>query len=325
MTTTPEGRGVQERVGADLPEPELPPITSVVVTAGDDRVEVFHRDSGHATDAAGRPTYVLVHGLGGSLANWEPLWPQLAAHGRVLALDLAGFGRTRGSHRSAVADNVELLAAYIRQLDLRDVVLVGNSMGGMIAAMLAATHPDLVTRLVLVDPVLPLHPKDRPHWSVLVTFALYMCPPAARAVIPRYAQRRGIDRMGVEGVLTVVADPRRVPRWVMRRAVEETRALAENQDAVPALVRAANSLVVAAASPAYRRALRDIAAPVTLVHGELDRLVPVSAARRISARHARWTYVEGRGLGHVPIYEDAAWVARCIVDPDAWQGSPTVE
>ena len=345
---------------ADLPEPKLPPITSVVIDIGDDRVEVFHRDSGPddqpdnassdggvdvpgvnaslageqreraAADAAddpgaadaephpeaaptGRPTYVLVHGLGGSLANWEPLWPFLTEHGRVLALDLAGFGRTSGSNRSAVSDNVDLLAAYLRQLGLSDVVLVGNSMGGMIVAMMTAKHPELVSRLVLVDPVLPLHPQDRPHWSVLVTFSLYMCPPAARRVIPRYAARRGIDRMGVEGVLTVVADPHRVPKWVMRRSVEEVRALAENQDAVPGLVRAANSLVVAAGSPRYRRVLSELRVPVTLVHGERDRLVPVSAARRIAARHPAWTFLEGPGLGHVPIYEAAGWVARCIV------------
>ena len=53
--------------------------------------------------------------------------------------------------------------------------------------------------------------------------------------------------------------------------------------------------------------------PVTLVHGERDRLVPVSAARRIAARHPAWTFLEGPGLGHVPIYEAAGWVARCIV------------
>ena len=47
-------------------------------------------------------------------------------------------------------------AGLIEALDLGRVTFVGNSMGGMIAAMLAATHPDLVTRLVLVDPVLPL-------------------------------------------------------------------------------------------------------------------------------------------------------------------------
>ena len=70
---------------------------------------------------------------------------------------------------------------------------------------------------------------------------------------------------------------------------------------------------MAAASPRYRRVLSELRVPVTLVHGERDRLVPVSAARRIDARHPAWTFLEGPGLGHVPIYEDARWVAQCVV------------
>lgn len=291
-----------------LPEPTLPPIEMVDV----DGVRVHHRDS-RPSGGGDSPTFVLVHGLGGSLASWEPTWPFLVERGRVLTPDLAGFGRTEApAGRSAVGDNVDLLAAYLRAVDAENVVLVGNSMGGMISAMLAHRHPELVDRLVLVDPVLPLHPGDRPHPMVLVTFGLYLCAPLARFVIPRYAQRRGLEQMGMDGVINVVADPRRVPGWVVRRAVEETRAIAEIQSAVPALVRAAQSLVVAAAGRGYRRALHGITAPVTLIHGERDHLVAVSGARRLARRRPEWRYVEGQGVGHVPMFEAAEWVAELV-------------
>lgn len=291
---------------AEAPRPHPAPITTLDV----DGVAVHHRDSGERGDG---DTYVLVHGLGGSLANWEPLWPHLSERGRILTPDLAGFGRTPGDGRSAVADNVDLLARYLERLTVGPVVLVGNSMGGMIAALLAARRPDLVERLVLIDPVLPLHPADRPHPMVLATFGLYLVPPAARFVIPRYARRRGLERLGGDGVLGVVADPRRVPGWVVRRAVEETKALAEVQDAVPSLVRAAQSIVVAAAGRSYRRALTGLTVPVTLVHGTRDHLVPVSGARRAARAHPHWRYVEGADLGHVPMFEAAAWVAGVTV------------
>lgn len=142
---------------AEEPQPELPAITSVDV----DGLSVAHRDSGR-TDAD--VAFVLVHGLGGSLANWEPLWPYLEPLGRVLTPDLAGFGRTEaGADRSAVSDNVDLLRHYLDRVDATNVVLVGNSMGGMIALLLAAAGDPRVERLVLVDPVLPLGVRDRPH------------------------------------------------------------------------------------------------------------------------------------------------------------------
>lgn len=289
-------------------EPALPAITTVEV----DGLTVYHRDSGAERPG---PTFVLVHGLGGSLANWEPLWPFLTPFGRVLAPDLAGFGRTQaGADRSAVGSNVELLHSYLERVGARDVVLVGNSMGGMISILTAAQHNPRIDRLVLIDPVMPLGVKHRPHWMVAVTFGLYLCAPLARFVIPRYAKHRGLERLGVDGVVNVVADPRRVPKWVVRRAVEETKALAQIQSAVPALVRAAQSLVIAAISPSYRRAMDAIDVPVTLVHGERDHLVPVGAARETAVSHPSWRYVEADGLGHVPMFEAARWVAAITAD-----------
>ena len=73
---------------------------------------------------------------------------------RVVAFDLAGFGRTAlGSRRATLGANGRLLAELVA--DLGPVVIVGNSMGGALAVGLAARHPELVHALVLVDPALP--------------------------------------------------------------------------------------------------------------------------------------------------------------------------
>lgn len=103
---------------------------------------------------AGRgATLVLLHGFTGSKENWLPLMRRLAPSHRVLAPDLPGWG---DSTRLADADygyaaQAERLAAWLPKVAEGPVVLVGHSMGGGIAALLAARHPRAVSRLVLMD------------------------------------------------------------------------------------------------------------------------------------------------------------------------------
>src|SRR5712691_9739056 len=71
------------------------------------------------------PVFVCVHGLGGSNLNWALVAPGLASRGRVLALDLAGFGLTpMGGRGSGVGANRRLLGRFLRALDLPPIVLV---------------------------------------------------------------------------------------------------------------------------------------------------------------------------------------------------------
>ena len=126
------------------------------------------------------PLLVCVHGLGGSLLNWSALAPLLTPTCRVLALDLAGFGRTQGgSDPTSVEANQHLLHRFLTEVAGAPAVVVGNSMGGLIAAMQASAHPETVAGLVLVDPALPTSIRARPHPLVAFAFGLYAVPPSA--------------------------------------------------------------------------------------------------------------------------------------------------
>ena len=71
-----------------------------------------------------------------------------------------------------------------------------------------------------------------------------------------------------------------------------------------AFLSAARSLLRLLADPrSYRRAMAAVAVPVLMVQGDEDRLVPVAAARDISARYPHWQYVELPGVGHLPKLE----------------------
>ena len=108
---------------------------------------LFHRDLG----GAGLPPLVLLHGMLGSSRNWLTTGADLASRHHVLAPDLRNHGR---SFHSEAMDYDELCGDVLRWLDaqgLGEVTLVGHSMGGKTAMLLACRHPARVSRLVVVD------------------------------------------------------------------------------------------------------------------------------------------------------------------------------
>ncbi|MGK5170773.1 alpha/beta fold hydrolase [Geodermatophilus sp. CPCC 205761] len=273
---------------------------------------VHHVDYGGTDDG---PTVVLVHGLGGSHLNWDLLAPLLTPHARVHALDLPGFGRSEPGHRQAtVRSNVTVLDRFVREVTGTPVVLVGNSMGGMISILEAARAPARVSGLVLVDPAVP-GPRGRPDPRVAATFALYALPGLGERYLAARHRRRGaraavLDMLDVCGV-----DPAGVPPELIDRSA----ALIDQRQDVAGMDRAFltafRSLFLLLADPRLmRRAMAEVTAPVLLVHGELDRLVPVSAARNAARRHPRWEYVELEGVGHVPQLQCPQVVAKHLLD-----------
>ena len=121
---------------------------------------------------AGGPVIVAVHGLEGCAVNWSALAPLLTDRYRVLAPDLAGHGFTRSAGRGVdVTSNRVLLHRFIEEVAGSPVILMGNSMGGMISLSEAAAAPGTVAGLILVDPAVPFVPvrpdpsSSRCSWS----------------------------------------------------------------------------------------------------------------------------------------------------------------
>jgi pimeloyl-ACP methyl ester carboxylesterase len=114
------------------------------------RVRVGGTDIYYEVSGSG-PPLVLAHGLCGSGRWWSANAPFLARRFQVYSLDLVGFGRSRGGPPFRLGDAASTLAEWMRQCLPAPAHLVGHSMGGHIAAELAADYPELVARLVLVD------------------------------------------------------------------------------------------------------------------------------------------------------------------------------
>lgn len=99
------------------------------------------------------PDVILIPGFGSSREVWRPLAERLSSTHRVHLVQLAGFAGEPWSHGDGpfVQPVIDALAAYVRQAGLHHPAVIGHSMGGLSAVMLAQQHPDLVGRVMSVD------------------------------------------------------------------------------------------------------------------------------------------------------------------------------
>lgn len=262
------------------------------------------------------PRIVLVHGLGGSHLDWMLVGPLLARHARVLAPDLVGFGRTPPAGRTAtIRSNAALVDRFVRDVAGGPALLVGNSMGGMISLLAAAAHPRSVTGVVGVDAVVPLIPSARVEPMVATGFGVIAVPGIGERVLARNQARTEPSAM-VRGVLNLVcADPSRVPRQLVDAFVDLSAERSGGDGLERAYLQATRSLLGVLGRPRwYRRRLASITAPVMLLTGDRDRLVPQGGAQRIAARHPEWKLVTYPDVGHVPQLEVPEDVVRSVLD-----------
>ncbi|GAA2080105.1 alpha/beta fold hydrolase [Actinomadura alba] len=106
------------------------------------------------------PPLVLLHALGEDAQDWERVAPAFAHHWRVHAIDLRGHGRSDRTGEYSLELMREDVLGVMDALALGRVDLIGHSMGGIVAYLLAEEHPGRVGRLVLEDVPAPL-PRPR--------------------------------------------------------------------------------------------------------------------------------------------------------------------
>lgn len=127
------------------------------------------------------PPLVMLHALGEDATSWDIVAPSFARNWRVYALDLRGHGRSDWPGEYSLPLMREDLLGFLDALELDRVDLVGHSMGGIVAYLLAEDHPQRVARLVLEDvpvprprepitPITPIRPEGelRFDWEMVL-------------------------------------------------------------------------------------------------------------------------------------------------------------
>lgn len=243
----------------------------------------------------------MLHGYGGSSYTWRHWVEPLARRGRVLLVDLKGFGEAPKPDDDEYGPQVfaELIRELLRRLDLSGVTLVGHSLGGGVALLTALrmeqSDREVIRRLVLVGAA------------------------AYRQRLPPFALLARAPR--VSSIALRAAGPRRVVRAVLRSIVFDKQSITGEQVAAytrplvsrggvrAALMTGRNVLPDDVDEMPARFAELDV--PTLLLWGDHDRVVPLWVAERLATDLPDTRLVVLTDCGHLPAEErpDESWAA----------------
>lgn len=272
----------------------------------------------HVRRTPGQPdaTVVYLHGLGGSATNWTDLAAALAPRASGVALDLPGFGFSEPAPEFAFTldAHVDTLASFLVGLADRPVHLLGNSMGGAIALLLAARRPELVRTLTLVSPAMPDRRPD-PRRLSDPRMALAYLPIIGRPV-RRALAATGPRQRAQQVIELCFADPASFPERRLDELAEEhgqrdrlpwaARALARNTLELLRSWFARGSASLWAVAPT-------VSVPTLVVAGSDDRVISARTAARTAKLMPGARLLVLPKTGHVAQMERPTTVAKAVL------------
>lgn len=240
------------------------------------------------------PVVILLHGMGANAERWALNIGPLSKEFHVYALDQIGFGHSdKPLMDYKVETFVDFLREFMRVVNLPKATLVGNSLGGWVAARLTIEHPELVERLVLADaagmpPVsaskIPDEPKRRPPDFSFASLA------ATRTVLE-----------------TVYHDKKLVTDDLVRR-VFQSHLQTNDSFTIQRLVANQASEYLSADR------LNAIRAPTLVVWGRQDELIPLVAGETYHNAIANSEMVIIDECGHLPQVEKPLQFNKAVLD-----------
>ncbi|MDP1793472.1 MAG: alpha/beta hydrolase [Acidimicrobiales bacterium] len=276
----------------DMSELALPDgLTRINVTV-DDGATIHGVEIGE-----GRPI-VLLHGVTLSVATWPYQLRKLSEDYRVIALDARGHGDTEcniaGATMGRLASDV---AQVMSHLDLRDAIVVGHSMGGMMTQQMCLDFPDLA--------------KDRIAGTILLSTAA--APAASFPGGPRLGRQMRGGRYAGKGRTVPPAEIGYALARLALGAHPDPRFVAHTRDmsgAVPAHI--AGEVLPFVVGFDVRSRLKDYPVPALVISGSRDLLTPPRAGKDLATRIPNAQFEVVPGGGHMLMMERAGWLNERI-------------
>lgn len=275
------------------------PFSEVRSTVPEDRFLRLGDQLVHVEQAGQGEPVILLHGFGASTYSWRQVMPALAAAAfRVIAIDLNGFGytqRPRSFESYTREGQAALVLRVMDALGIRSAHLMGHSYGGGLSLFLAATRPERVGSLVLVDSSAPTYANDRRSLAASVK-------PLAGLFLRSYVLRpRNVRR----ALLRSIHDDSLVTPELVREYYERLR--------IEGVVEAFHGLTAPAPTKSEPVKLEEIRVPALVVWGAEDRLISAAAGRRAAERMPDAEFVALEGVGHMPMEEKPDELVRIVL------------
>ncbi len=251
------------------------------------------------------PNVLLIHGMAGSSRTWRAVMPRLAEECRVIAPDLMGHGESaKPTTDYSLGGFAAMLRDLLGALDIDQVTIVGQSLGGGIAMQLAYQHPELAERLVLVSSGGLGREVSWMLRALTLPGAEYVMP----AVFPDFVRDFG-DR--VAHTLTRLG-------WRSPRADEMWRSYASlcGAEHRAAFVRTLRSVVDPGgqAINATDRLYLAAAMPTLIIWGDADPIIPVAHAYAAHEAMPDSRLEIFEGVGHYPQVEQSERFVTCLLE-----------
>jgi pimeloyl-ACP methyl ester carboxylesterase len=236
----------------------------------------------HYVEAGSGPVVILLHGLGGNSTNWALNIASLAQKFRVIVPDQIGFGKSdKPFIHYRVGTYVDYLDQFCKELKIEHASLVGNSMGGWVAAAFTVAFPERVDRLVLVDAAGYAPPPNFDYRT------LYGLNPSTRAGMKQVAALVFYNKLFQSDALIDAAMAARITAGDGYTITSLIESITRGEDFLD-------------------KSVKTIKQPTLVVWGRQDGLTPLIDGERFKKEISNSTLLVIDECGHVPQFEKAA-------------------
>jgi haloalkane dehalogenase len=242
-----------------------------------------------------KPPILLIHGFGAAINHWRGNIPELAKNHTVYAIDLLGFGNSeKPPTRYSIYLWVEQVFEFWRKFVKVPMVIIGNSIGSLVAAIAASHHPEMASGVVTIS--LP----DIDAFNAMVPKTLQPIERTVKAIVSAVLVKPLFNlvrqpftiRLVLKGI--VYGDRRRVDAQLVEIIAKPAR----DRQAAEAFLRLNRSLNQPNYSPSLTQALEQLQVPLLILWGSGDRLIPPSEGKRLVKYAPNATLIYLEGLGH---------------------------
>jgi len=251
--------------------------------------------------------FLLLHGAGASLEQWRENLTALAAERPVYAMDLLGFGRSQkiaGELNTSLW--VEQVADFWRIFLGRPMILMGHSLGALVALQAATQHPEQVARLVMLT--LPAARQELGGSAAKVGAVVerWFASPLLIRPLFRFVRQRWLIRSALRAI---AQDPSKVDDDLIEGFVAPT----QERGAARMFCYLVKSRTSDSFSPLTRDLIPQLQMPTLLLWGKCDRIIPISWGRYVNTLSPHLTFVEVEDAGHF-FYDELATDLHNLID-----------